>query len=919
MLVGRAAERRQLDGLLRRARAGRSGIVVLRGEPGIGKTALLDYAASRAGSMRVLRAAGAEAEAGIAFGGLYSLLHPVAEHLGALPEGQAEALRAAFEVSGGPVTVTPGRLAVAAGAFSLLTTAAEDRPLLVLVDDVHWLDPASTDALLFAVRRLARDAVAVVFSTGAALPGLGGLPVRDLAGLAEPDAALLVEAVAGIAPVPAVVRWLHAETGGNPLALTEAATALTSEQLTGANRAEVPGAPLEPGEAVRQRFAARLAGLDAPSRVTLLVVAAAGSCPASVVMAAAERLGGGGQTLAAAEDARLVRLGAAGVEFCHPLVRSVAYHQATPSQRRAAHRALAGALTGRDRERAAWHLAAAATGADDAAADELAAAAGAAERKGAPQVAAAAWERASELSGADHARAGRLVRAAEAALRAGDLDRAGRLAATPAASMPAGHRAGLLAVRGRLDFLRGHMASAQAVLGEAAELAGGQDPRLAAELLGESVEACMEAGLYDEAAQAAGRLEREAARSGGSTQVMAELEAGQLAWLRGDPHQAVRLLRRGIATLEDDPALAGSARRQLDGVVGWLHLGRPDRAGQYADRAVELARDAGELGRLPDALSAAVACCCVTGQWRQALAHGNQALDLARATGQHHVACQVLVGITPIEAAQGRDAECRAHAREADWLAAEFGLRMRQLRLGCTLALLEFGQGRLDEAIARYEQVRRLAADWGVHHPWFSPLPDLIEAYARAGDPDRGHALLPRFDAQLPGDDNPLEAGRAQRLRGILADADFEPHFLRGIALHEQCHAAFEQARTHLCYGERLRRARRRRDARVQLRAAIEIFDRLEAGPWAKRARAELQAAGESVTGPGPIREQLTPQEMQIALLVGEGRTNAEIGRAVFLSTRTVEFHLSRAYRKLGVATRTELTRQLAAVPPGDT
>ena len=400
---------------------------------------------------------------------------------------------------------------------------------------------------------------------------------------------------------------------------------------------------------------------------------------------------------------------------------------------------------------------------------------------------------------------------------------------------------------------------------------------------------------------------------------MAELEAGQLAWLRGDPHQAVRLLRRGIATLEDDPALAGSAGRQLDGVVGWLHLGRPDRAGQYADRAVELARDAGELGRLPDALSAAVACCCVTGQWRQALAHGNQALDLARATGQHHVACQVLVGITPIEAAQGRDAECRAHAREADWLAAEFGLRMRQLRLGCTLALLEFGQGRLDEAIARYEQVRRLAADWGVHHPWFSPLPDLIEAYARAGDPDRGHALLPRFDAQLPGDDNPLEAGRAQRLRGILADADFEPHFLRGIALHEQCHAAFEQARTHLCYGERLRRARRRRDARVQLRAAIEIFDRLEAGPWAKRARAELQAAGESVTGPGPIREQLTPQEMQIALLVGEGRTNAEIGRAVFLSTRTVEFHLSRAYRKLGVATRTELTRQLAAVPPGDT
>jgi len=244
---------------------------------------------------------------------------------------------------------------------------------------------------------------------------------------------------------------------------------------------------------------------------------------------------------------------------------------------------------------------------------------------------------------------------------------------------------------------------------------------------------------------------------------------------------------------------------------------------------------------------------------------------------------------------------------------------MRQLRLQCHLALLEFGHGRLDEAIARYEQVRRLTADWGVRHPWFSPLPDLIEAYARAGDLERARALLPEFQAQLPGEDNPFEAGRAQRLRGILTEGDFDAHFLRGITLHQQCHTPFEQARTHLCYGERLRRARRRRDARAQLRAAIEIFDRLDVAPWAERARAELRAAGESVTDPGPLHQRLTPQEMQIALLVSEGRTNAEVGRAVFLSTRTVEFHLSRAYRKLGVATRTELTRQLALARSLDT
>ena len=918
MLVGREAERRQVDRLLRRARAGRSGVVVLRGEPGIGKTALLDYAASHAVGMRVLRAAGAEAEAGIAFAGLYTLLHPVAEHLGALPEAHGAALRAALGLGGGPVAAAPGRLAVAAGTFGLLTLAAEARPLLVLVDDLHWLDPASTDALFFAVRRLGSDAVALVCSTRPGLPGLGGLPVRDLAGLAEPDAALLVEAVAGTTPARAVARRLHAETGGNPLALTEMAAALTSRQLTGAGLPEVPEVPLEPGEAVRQRFAARLAGLDPAARVTLLVAAAAGNCPALVVMAAAARLGGG-QTLAAAEDARLVRLSAAGVEFCHPLVRSVAYHQAAPSQRRAAHRALADALAGRDRERTAWHRAAAATGTDDAAADELDAAARAAERKGAPQVAAAAWERASELSGTDHARTERLVRAAEAALRAGDLDRAGRLAATPAAGLPAEYRAGLFAARGRLDFLRGRMAAAQAVLRDAAALAAGRDPRLAAELLGEAVEACFEAGLLDEAARAAEHMEREAARSGESTQVMADLESGQLAWLGGDPQKAMRLMRRCVAWLEEDPARASGVKRQLDLVTAWVHLGRPDRASRYADRAVELARDAGELGRLPDALSAAVACCYGTGRWQQALAHANQALDLAEATGQAWVSCDVLVAVTSIEAAQGREAECRAHAREADRLAAELGLRMRQLRLRCHLALLEFGHGRLDEAIARYEQVRRLAADWGVRHPWFSPLPDLVEACGRAGDLERARPLLPEFGAQLPGEDNPLEAGRAQRLRGILTEGDLDAHFLRGIALHEECHAAFEQARTHLCYGERLRRARRRRDARAQLRAAIEIFGRLDAGPWAERARAELRAAGESVTDPGPARQRLTPQEMQIALLVSEGRTNAEVGRAVFLSTRTVEFHLSRAYRKLGVATRTELTRQLASARPADT
>jgi DNA-binding CsgD family transcriptional regulator len=908
MLVGREGEQRLLDGLLRQARAGLSGVVVLRGEPGIGKTALLGYAASRAGAMRVLRATGVEVETGIAFAGLYSLLHPLAGHLVELPGLHEAAVRAVLGLSGEAAAV-PDRLAVAAGTLGLLAAAAGPRPLLVLVDDLHWLDPASIEALLFAVRRLDNDAVACVFSTRPGLPGLDGLPTCDLAGLAESEAALLVRAVAGIDAAPEVARRLHAETGGNPLALTEAAVGLTAQQLAGA---DLPQMPLEPGESVRQRYAVRLAGLDPAVKVTLLVVAAAGTCPAPAVMAAAIQLGGG-QALEAAEEARLVRVSGAEVAFCHPLVRSVAYHQAAPSQRRAAHRTLAAVLASSDVERAAWHLAAAATGTDDAAAGALADAARAAERKGAPKVAAAAWERAGELSATPHSRKEYPVRAAEAALRGGDLARAGRLAAAPASALSAPLQGRLFAVQGRVDFLRGQMSAAQAVLRDAAQLAAGHDPRLAAELLAESIEACAQAGLHDQATQSAQLIHRLAARAGEHARFLADLACGQLAMLQGNPAEAIRLLRRCAAWLAHHPAAASSAVLQIDAVAVWMHLGRSDRASLHADRAVQLARDAGELGRLPDALSCASACYCEIGRWQQALAHANQVLELAQATGQPFLACQELGTMTLIEAAQGHDQECRAHARDGDRLAAELGLRLRQLRLRSHLALLEFGQSRFEEAIARYEQIHRLTADWHVAHPWFSPVPDLIEAYVRVGDLRQASALLPEFEALLSGQDNLLEAGRAERLKGVLADNHFDGHFLRGIALHEQCQAVFQQARTHLCYGERLRRARRRRDARVQLRAAIEIFDQLDAAPWAERARAELRAAGESITPRGGISQRLTPQELQIALLVSEGRTNIDIGRAVFLSTRTVEFHLSRAYRKLGVATRTELTRKLAS------
>ena len=915
MLAGREAEQRQIDELIWRATAGSSGTLVLRGDPGIGKTALLEYAASHAGPLRILRATGIEAETGLAFAGLYSLLHPLAGRLAALPERQAAALRAALGLGDGGAS--PERLAVAVGTHVLLTSAAEDQALLILVDDLHWLDAASQDAFMFALRRLGRDSIACLMTVRSGPAEPPGLPCLEVTGLSREASSQLVEDVAGTSPAPALADRLYAETAGNPLALVELSATLTSAQLGGA---ELPGELLAPGAAIRQRFAARLDQLSVSARTVLLVAAAAGRCPVAAVHAAAAQLGGGegSDALSEAEAAGLIRLTSGGIEFCHPLVRSAAYHLAVPAQRRAAHQVLAGWLAGRDAERAAWHLSAAATGPDAAAAAALDAAAALAVRKGAPLEAAAAWERAAELSGEAQRRFARLVAAAEAALSGGNPDRARRLTGTmPGADHPL-LRARMLAVRGRLDLLTGQMTAALRELAESADLAADGEPLLAVELLDQAVSAALEAGLYDEAGLAAERMAQLAERSDETARFLADLAYGGLAWLRGEAERGMSLIRRAMDMLQADPALAARPERQLDLASAWCDVGHPDRARPCCDRAVELARSEGAAGRLPRALAWAAWLDGEAGRWSPALAHASQALDLARATGQTYLACYCLVDMAAVEAAQGRDDDCLRHAREADRIAGEFGMRKLQLLARRSQALLEFGRGRLEEAITHYDQVRRLAADWGIAHPYYSPVPDLIEAYARAGSVDQARALVAEFLAAVPGHANPQSAARAARCQGITAPGNFDAYFLEAIALHERGDVVFQHARTHLAYGERLRRAQRRRDARVQLRAAADIFDRLDARPWADRARAELRASGESAASPGAGGEQLTPQELQIALLVSEGRTNAEVGRAVFLSTRTVEFHLSRAYRKLGVASRTELTRRLtsAGAPP---
>jgi DNA-binding CsgD family transcriptional regulator len=906
MLTGRQAEQQRIDQLLQQAVAGSSGVLVLRGDPGIGKTALLDYAASRAGPMRILRTTGTEAENELGFAGLYSLLHPVAAYLEGLPKPQAAALRSALGIS--HREARSDRLAVAAGTHSLLTTIAEDIPLLILVDDLHWLDPASHEALLFALRRLDRDALACLLTlrSGTAVPA--GLTCVEVTGLDSYAAGCLVEAVAGIAPTPEVAQRLHAETGGNALALVELSVTLTPAQLAGAEHLETP---LEPGAAIRQRFAVRLNQLSPSSRTMLLVAAAAGRCLPEEVHAAAARLGAvDGNALDEAEATGLIRLTSTGIEFSHPLLRSVAYHMAVPARRRAAHLALAETLTGT--ERAAWHQSAAATGPDDVAAAALDAAASLAAGKGAPLEAAAAWQRAAELSSAAERRSVRLAEAAEAALDGGDLERTRRLTETMPDIQQRLTRGRMLAIRGRLNLLTGHMAVAQRELAESADLTADADPLIAVELLDHAVSAALEAGMYDEAGRAAKRMAELAERSDETARFLADLSHGGLSWQRGEAEPGLSLIYRAVSRLEASPALASRPERQLDLASAWCDAGRPDRASGCTERAVELARSQGLAGLLPRALAWASWLDGERGLWSRALAFGTQALDLALATGQTYLACYAYATLANIEAAQGRDDDCLQHAREAEQIAGELGLRKLEVQAYRARALLDLGRGRLEEAVVRYEELRRLVADAGIAHPYYSTVPDLAEAYARSGAVERARAVLPEFLAHVPGHANPQSAARAARCQGLVAD-DFDPPFLEAIALHERGDVVFQHARTHLVYGERLRRAQRRRDARVQLRAAAEIFDRLDARPWAERARVELRASGETLASGGDGTEQLTPQELQIALLVTEGRTNAEVGRTLFLSTRTVEFHLSRAYRKLGVASRTELTRRFAS------
>jgi DNA-binding CsgD family transcriptional regulator len=912
VLLGRQEERERVDSLLAKALARESAVLIISGEAGIGKSALLEDLVERATGLLVLRARGFETDSELAFSGLADLLRPLLGRIDLIPEAQAEALRGALAI--GP-PVEADRFAVCAATLSLLAAVAEETPVLALIDDAQWIDASSLETVIFAVRRLDAEGIAVVFAAREGETPLldrAGLPQLLLPGLdVETSTELLTEQTDDLV-VPPVAQQLAVATGGNPLALVEIPTLLTRDQLTGREVLpdELPVVPT-----IERSFMRQLSALPEESRVALTVAAATESGGLNEITEALAALGLGIEALDAAEAAKLVLLSDDRVVFRHPLLRTTAYRSASTATRRGAHQALARtALHGAATPRQAWHLAAAAPEQDEAAAVALEEAARETRHRGGLSESSAAFERAANLTG-DDARRGRLLReAASDARLLGQMPRATEMLerALPLAREPV-ERARVQHLRGVIEMWNGSPLRAYELLAQEAERIASIDAGRAVRMLTDAVWAVLLAGRVETGVEVARRAVS-LAETADSEQAVARALLGVGLVLRGESATALSLFSDYYERLSGDlPADADyrEVARPAGQVLMWYE--RYEEARSVLTRAIEAARGASALGPLPYALAELAEVQFRTGDWVAAYASATEAVQLAEDIGQEGVLAYSLACLAQIEAAQGREDDCREHARRA--------LELGHTRLAAAVAyatralgLLELGLGRPDIAVSQLETLAERLGEHGLREPgviqW---TPDLVEAYARTGRGDKADQLLTAFEAAARDAERIWALAASSRCRGILAETAFEKAFSDALELHHQTPTPFERARTELCLGERLRRARRRSDARVPLRGALETFELLGAAPWAVRARRELAATGEIVqTGRTPLADELTPAELQVALLVAGGSTNKEAAAALFLSAKTVEAHLGRIYRKLGLRSRTELAARFA-------
>ncbi len=917
-LVGRNAERRLIDDLLRSPRQGRGRALLLRGEAGIGKTALLRYAIGRAKGMCILTAQGAPSESELPFAGLSEVLRPLLDGIERLPPPQSAALAGALAI--GP-PVEADRLGVSVATLNLLSLAAEAAPVLVAVDDLHWLDPASAEALLFAARRLSGEPVALLFAMRegeAAAVDLSGVPELALAGLDREAALELLSAQAENGLAPGVAERLVGTARGNPLALIEIPTLLSDDQRSGRTALDDP---LPAGVGIARAFARRLAALPAAARKALLLAAASDTPRIDTFLYALGELGLEPAALEEAESAGLVTIDDLRISFRHPLLRSSAYSGAPAADRRAVHRALAaahGASAAEDAvERRARHLAEAALGRDEEVADLLATAAARAAARHAHVVAAQTYERAARLSPEPEGEAERLLAAAGAwhvanrsAEAAAVLESAERLASEPLLRMRIRH------LRARIDTWRGPAADAYELLIADAEELRDRDPEEAASMAADAVLSAIVSGDIRGAVAAAERAYELAEPLGGLCGLRAALQLGKALILSGEGSRGRSLVMRCEELLEETSTLehADELAQCAPALMTIEEFAATDRV---LSRTVEAARAANALGLLPYCLGALGELDLRLGRWTSAYANGLASVDLARESGQQGQLSYNLARLARLEAAQGREGECREHAAEALALAETLGFGSTFPFARAALGLLELGLGNPAAAIAHLEETRRWTDDvMGMYEPYrVEWMPDLVEAYVHSGRLDDAADLAGELERRAGRSIASWPRAAAARCRGLVSgDSELEEHFESAREWHDRTPTPFERARTELCYGTRLRRARRRTDARVSLRSAFEAFTQLGARPWAGRSRSELAATGQTVRS-REIRfsDELTPQELQVAWIVAEGATNKEAGAALFLTPKTIEFHLAKIYRKLGVRSRTELARRLGS------
>jgi DNA-binding CsgD family transcriptional regulator len=910
VLRGRGRECGTLDRLLEAVRSGGGRALVIRGEAGVGKSALLEYLIGRASACRVVRAAGVQSEMELAFAGLHQLCAPLLDRLDRLPDPQRDALYTAFGLSGG---MAPDRFLVGLAALGLFSEAAEERPLVCVVDDVQWLDRASAQALGFVARRLLAESVALVFAVRESseqheLTGLAELAVE---GLRPGDARQLLGSVVPGRIDERVSDRIVAETRGNPLALLELPRGFTAAQLAGGFA--LPGARALSGR-IEDSFRQRLEALPADTRRLLLVAAAEPVGEPLLVWRAAGRLGIGAEAAAAAEEAGLVEFDGR-VWFRHPLVRSAVYRAASASERQCVHRALAEATDPHmDPDRRAWHRAHATVGPDEDVAAELERSAGRAQARGGMAAAAAVLERATQLTPAPARRARRALAAAQVALEAGAPDAAVGLLAT-AGDGPLdeldGARVDLL--RARIAFVASRGRDAPPLLLDAARRLEPLDVTLARETYLEALSAAL----------VAGRL----AGGGGVVEVA---KAAQGVPPARDPPRAADLLLDGLALqiAVGDAAGAPMLKRALTAFRGddisreeglrWLALACRVAMDLWDDesrevlsaRQIQLARDAGALAVLFIALRSRIGMHQLAGELAAAASLIEEAQAVADATGSRFAPYDVLA----LAVWRGREAEA-SELIEAD--ANEVVARGE----GMGLAIIRWASAVLYNGLGRYEQALVAAQEASAypHELLFSTwgLAELIEAAVRSGKPEPAAEALRRLSDKARASGTDWALGIEARSRALLSDGDAAERLYReAIERLGRTRVRVELARAHLLYGEWLRREKRRPDAREQLRTAHEMLTGMGLEAFAQRAAGELLASGETARSRTvETLDQLTARETEIARLARDGLSNAEIGGRLFISPRTVEYHLSKVFTTLGISTRHQLGGVLPSEP----